>query len=207
MVSPTPTVFLVDDDHAVRDALSLLLESADLETEAFETASAFLKAYDPDKPGCLVLDIRMPGMSGMELQEALASKEINIPIIFLTGHGNVPMSAKAFRAGAVDFMQKPFDEDVLLERIEEAIERDQANRAAETRRLNADNRLMSLTPREREVMLRVAAGKSNKEIAAELRLSHRTVEIHRARVMEKSGAESLPDLIELVTASGIGELD
>ena len=207
MTSPTPTVFLVDDDHAVRDALSLLLESADLETESFETASAFLQAYHPDQPGCLVLDIRMPGMSGMELQEALASKDITIPIIFLTGHGNVPMSAKAFRAGAIDFMQKPFDEDVLLERIHEAIQHDQANRAAEMRRLNADNRLMSLTPREREVMLLVAAGKSNKEIAAELRLSHRTVEIHRARVMEKSGAESLPDLIELVTASGIGDLD
>jgi FixJ family two-component response regulator len=207
MTDSTPTVFLVDDDHAVRDALGLLLESAAFRTASFETAGAFLDAYTPDRPGCLVLDIRMPGMSGMELQEALTAKGVTLPIIFLTGHGNVAMSAKAFRTGAVDFMEKPFDESALLSRIREAIHLDRTNRDIAGRQDSARARLATLTPRELEVMLLVAAGKVNKEIATELNLSHRTVEIHRGRVMEKTGCRSLTHLIELAVKSGLYKLD
>lgn len=202
-----PTVFLVDDDDAVRDSLSLLLDSAGLNIESFSTSAAFLDEYDPDRPGCVVLDIRMPGMTGMELQEALQSSGIRIPIIFLTGHGNVPMSAKAFRAGAVDFLQKPVEEEVLLARIQEALQIDKENRQAEARREDATGRFANLTSREYEVMLLVVRGLSNKEIANELQLSHRTVEIHRSRVMEKTGTQSLADLIELAIASGVYRID
>jgi len=198
-----PTVFLVDDDHAVRDALELLLEAASFKTASFENAMAFLDAYTQNQAGCLVLDIRMPDMSGMELQDALTAKGITLPIIFLTGHGNVPMSARAFRTGAVDFMEKPFDESVLLERIGEAIQLDRTNRETVAKRENARARLTTLTPREQQVMLLVVTGKVNKEIAAELNLSHRTVEIHRGRVMEKTGTPSLTRLIELAVASGL----
>jgi len=202
-----PTVFLVDDDHAVRDALELLLESASFKTASFENARDFLDAYTQDKAGCLVLDIRMPDMSGMELQDALVTKGVTLPIIFLTGHGNVSMSAKAFRTGAIDFMEKPFDESALLERIREAMQFDRTNRETTARREDARARLTTLTQREHQVMLLVVAGKVNKEIAAELNLSHRTVEIHRGRVMEKTGARSLTKLIELAIASGFYQLD
>ena len=149
----------------------------------------------------------MPDMSGMELQDALVTKGVTLPIIFLTGHGNVSMSAKAFRTGAIDFMEKPFDESALLERIREAIQLDRTNRETTARRENSRARLSSLTQREHQVMLLVVAGKVNKEIAAELNLSHRTVEIHRGRVMEKTGARSLTKLIELAIASGFYQLD
>ena len=207
MTDTGATVFLVDDDHAVRDALELLLESASFKTASFENARAFLDAYTQDEAGCLVLDIRMPDMSGMELQDALVAKGITLPIIFLTGHGNVSMSAKAFRTGAVDFMEKPFDENALLERIREAIQLDRTNRETSARRENARAQLSTLTQREHQVMLLVVAGKVNKEIAAELNLSHRTVEIHRGRVMEKTGVRSLTKLIELAIASGFYQLD
>ena len=207
MTNTAPTVFLVDDDHAVRDALALLLESAAFRTATFATAAEFLDACTPDQAGCLVLDIRMPGMSGMELQEALVVKEISLPIIFLTGHGNVAMSAKAFRSGAVDFMEKPFDENVLLTRIKEAIHLDHTNREIAGRLATARAKLATLTPREQQVMLLVVAGKVNKEIASELNLSHRTIEIHRGRVMEKTGARSLTHLIELAVASGLYTLN
>ena len=207
MTDTEATVFLVDDDHAVRDALELLLESASFKTATFENARAFLDAYTQDEAGCLVLDIRMPDMSGMELQDALVAKGITLPIIFLTGHGNVSMSAKAFRTGAVDFMEKPFDENALLERIREALQLDRTNRETSARRENARAQLSTLTQREHQVMLLVVAGKVNKEIAAELNLSHRTVEIHRGRVMEKTGVRSLTRLIELAIASGFYQLD
>jgi two-component system response regulator FixJ len=195
------TVFLVDDDQAVRDALVLLMETEHLNTESFDSAEAFLDACDPDRPGCLVLDVRMPGMSGIKLQEELAARGIVIPIIFLTGHADVSMSAQAFRSGAIDFMEKPFEENVLLERIQEAIRLDQSNRKALDKQVKAESRLASLTPREVEIMWLIVAGKANKEIAAELDLSHRTVESHRGRIMEKTGARSLPDLVELTRAS------
>jgi two-component system response regulator FixJ len=201
-----PTVFLVDDDNAVRDALELLLDSVDLNTMSYPSAAAFLDDFDQNHRGCLVLDIRMPGMSGMELQAALAEKSITIPIIFLTGHGNVSMSAKAFRTGAIDFLEKPFDENVLLERIQEAMQLDQSNQALAARRADASTRLATLTPREREVMLLIVAGNANKEIATKLDLSTRTIETHRGRILEKTGAQSLADLIELAIASGSREL-
>ncbi|HAJ92511.1 MAG TPA: DNA-binding response regulator [Gammaproteobacteria bacterium] len=207
MTDTEPTVFLVDDDHAVRDALELLLESAAFKTASFENATAFLNTYTQNQAGCLVLDIRMPDMSGMELQDVLTAKGITLPIIFLTGHGNVPMSARAFRTGAVDFMEKPFDESALLERIGEAIQLDRINRETVAKREHARARLTTLTPREQQVMLLVVTGKVNKEIAAELNLSHRTVEIHRSRVMEKTGTQSLTRLIELAIASGLYQLD
>lgn len=207
MSDTDPTVFLVDDDHAVRDALDLLLEAASFKTASFENARAFLDAYKDNQAGCLVLDIRMPDMSGMELQDALIARKITLPIIFLTGHGNVPMSARAFRSGAIDFMEKPFDESTLLERIREAIQLDRTNRETAARREIAGARLTTLTQREQQVMLLVVAGKVNKEIATELNLSHRTIEIHRGRVMEKTGARSLTQLIELAVASGLYQLD
>jgi two-component system response regulator FixJ len=202
MTVQQPTVFLVDDDDAVRDALELLLDSTGLRTAAYPSAAAFLENYDAGHPGCLVLDIRMPAMSGMELQAALAENSVNIPIIFLSGHGNVSMSARAFRSGAVDFLEKPFDESVLLERIEEAIQLDQSNRDALARQTEASTRVASLTAREREVMLLIVAGHANKEIARKLKLSIRTIETHRGHIMEKTGAQSLADLIELSHASG-----
>jgi FixJ family two-component response regulator len=202
MMEAIPTVFVVDDDQAVRNALELLLETAQLRTESYASADAFLAACDPDRPGCLVLDIRMPGTSGMRLQQMLAARNIILPVIFLTGHGNVPMSAQAFRRGAIDFMEKPFDEDMLLERIQEAIGQDRENRHALARQAEAKARLAALTPRECEVMWLVVAGKANKEIAIELNLSNRTVETHRGRIMEKTGARSLADLIALTRSSG-----
>ena len=201
MKNTESTVFLVDDDQAVRDALVLLLETAQFNAESFDSAEAFLDACDPDRPGCLVLDVRMPGMSGIKLQEELAARGIVIPIIFLTGHADVSMSVQAFRSGAIDFMEKPFDENILLERIQEAIRLDQSNREALDKQANAESRLASLTRREDEIMWLIVAGKANKQIAAELDLSHRTVESHRGRIMEKTGARSLPDLVKLARAS------
>jgi len=205
MTADEPTVFLVDDDDAVRDSLALLLDTMGLRTVAYPSAAAFLDNYDPSRPGCLVLDIRMPSMSGMELQAALVARSVRIPIIFLTGHGNVSMSAKAFRSGAVDFLEKPFNEQVLLRRIEEAIQLDQKNREAAARRHTVNARMAALTPREREVMLLIVAGHSNKEIARRLELSTRTIETHRGHIMEKTGAHSLADLIALALASGSRE--
>jgi FixJ family two-component response regulator len=202
MTKTEPTVFLVDDDHAVRDALELLLDTAGFNTVSFASATEFLESYDASQPGCLVLDIRMPGMSGMELQDALLTETAGLPIIFLTGHGNVSMSAKAFRTGAVDFLEKPFDEAVLLERIREALKLDRDNRESMARHARASSRLAVLTPREREVMLLLVAGNTNKEIAARLDLSTRTIETHRGRVMEKTGVQSVAELVELAISSG-----
>ena len=192
-----PTVFLVDDDPTVRDALGLFLESSNLSVRAYPSAQAFLDAYRPECPGCLVLDIRMPGMSGMELQQLLLKRNITIPIIFLTGHGDIPMSVKALKAGAIDFIEKPFNADVLLARIREAIEKD-----FQTREFNAYKaRILAcyehLTRREREVMRFVIAGSSNKEIAKALDISHRTIDVHRSRIMAKMEASSLPDLVNM----------
>ena len=202
MTTPEPTVFLVDDDHAMRDALGLLLDTAGFNTVSFSSATEFLERYDASQPGCLVLDIRMPGMSGMELQEALVEQTAGLPIIFLTGHGNVSMSAKAFRTGAIDFLEKPFDEAMLLERIHEALGIDKTNRESAARHAHASSRLSVLTPREREVMLLLVAGNTNKEIAAKLDLSTRTIETHRGRVMDKTGVQSVAELVELAISSG-----
>ena len=197
-----PTIFVVDDDAAVRDALKLLLRSVGHAVETFGSAQEFLDAYSEDRPGCLVLDIRMPGMSGVELQQKLNEKHSILPIIFITGHGDVPMAVEAMQAGAVDFIQKPFRDQDLIDRINQALEKDSSNRAALGERNDIRRRLETLTPREREVLDLVVHGKANKVIAGDLKLSQRTVEIHRARVMEKMQASSLAHLVRMVLEVG-----
>ena len=197
-----PTILIVDDDAAVRDALKLLLRSVGQAVETFGSAQEFLDAYAEDRPGCLVLDIRMPGMSGLELQQKLNERHSIIPIIFITGHGDVPMAVEAMQAGAVDFIQKPFRDQDLIDRINQALEKDSSNRAALGERNDIRRRLETLTPREREVLDLVMHGKANKVIAGDLKLSQRTVEIHRARVMEKMQASSLAHLVRMVLEVG-----
>lgn len=197
-----PTIFVVDDDAAVRDALKLLLRSVGHAVETFGSGQEFLDAYAEDRPGCLVLDIRMPGMSGLELQERLNEKHCILPVIFITGHGDVPMAVEAMQAGAVDFIQKPFRDQDLIDRINQALDKDNSNRAALGERNDIRRRLETLTPREREVLDLVVHGRANKVIAADLKLSQRTVEIHRARVMEKMQASSLAHLVRMVLEVG-----
>ena len=197
-----PTIFVVDDDLAVRDALKLLLRSVGQSVETYGAGQEFLEAYSEDRPGCLVLDIRMPGMSGLELQQKLNEKHSILPIIFITGHGDVPMAVEAMQAGAVDFIQKPFRDQDLIDRINQALEKDSSNRAALGERNDIRRRLETLTPREREVLDLVVHGKANKVIAGDLKLSQRTVEIHRARVMEKMQASSLAHLVRMVLEVG-----
>jgi two-component system response regulator FixJ len=193
-----PMIFVVDDDAAVRDALKLLLRSVGQAVETYASSQEFLDAYSEDRPGCLVLDIRMPGMSGLELQQKLNERHSILPIIFITGHGDVPMAVEAMQAGAVDFIQKPFRDQDLIDRINQALEKDANNRAALGERNDIRKRLETLTPREREVLDLVVHGKANKVIAGDLKLSQRTVEIHRARVMEKMQASSLAHLVRMV---------
>jgi FixJ family two-component response regulator len=197
-----PTIFVVDDDAAVRDALKLLLRSVGQAVETYGSAQEFLDAHGDDRPGCLVLDIRMPGMSGLELQQKLNERHSILPIIFITGHGDVPMAVEAMQAGAVDFIQKPFRDQDLIDRINQALEKDGSNRAALGERNDIRRRLETLTPREREVLDLVVHGKANKVIAGDLKLSQRTVEIHRARVMEKMQASSLAHLVRMVLEVG-----
>jgi RNA polymerase sigma factor (sigma-70 family) len=198
MQPATPTVFVVDDDEGVRNSLRFLLKSVGLTTRALASASEFLEAYKHNQPGCLVLDVRMPGMSGLELQQQLNLRGATIPVIFITGHGDIPMAVEAMQHGAFDFLQKPFRDQDLIDRIQRALERDTRNRTALAQHTRIRERLESLTPREREVLTLMTRGKPNKVMAAELGVSQRTVEIHRARVMEKSGAESLAHLVRMV---------
>lgn len=198
MTTLTQTVFVVDDDQAVRMSLSLLIRSMGLAVETFESAAAFLGACDPERSGCLVLDIRMPGMSGLEMQEELNRRAIGLPVIFITGHGDVAMAVRAMKSGAVDFIEKPFNDQQLLDRINKALELDRNARAALAEHATLAARIELLSPREREVMERIVAGQANKVIAIELGLSERTVEIHRAKVMTKTGARSLAELVTMV---------
>jgi two-component system, LuxR family, response regulator FixJ len=193
-----PTVIVVDDDDAVRTSLRLLLKSVGLPVETHGSAHEFLAAFDADRPGCLVLDIRMPGMSGLELQAKLDEEHAIVPIVFITGHGDVPMAVEAMQHGAVDFIQKPFRDQDLIDRINQALDKDKANRDALRERDGILRRMAQLTPREREVLDLVTVGKANKVIAGDLDVSQRTVEIHRARVMEKMGASSLAHLVRMV---------
>jgi two-component system response regulator FixJ len=193
-----PVVFIVDDDEAVRSSLRLLLKSVGLVPSALASAREFLDKYDPAQPGCLVLDVRMPEMSGLELQEQLNLKGAVLPVIFITGHGDVPMAVEAMQAGACDFLQKPFRDQDLIDRIQRALDKDRTNRAALNERTLIRERLQSLTPREREVLAMVTSGKANKIMAADLGVSQRTIEIHRARVMEKMSAASLAQLVRMV---------
>jgi FixJ family two-component response regulator len=192
------TVFIVDDDEAVRNSLRLLLKSVGLAATALPTAQEFLSQYDAQQPGCLILDVRMPGMSGLELQEQLNVRGAMIPVIFITGHGDIPMAVEAMQQGAFDFLQKPFRDQDLIDRIQRALTKDKANRAELSERSRVRERYESLTPREREVLALVTSGKPNKIMAADLGVSQRTVEIHRARVMEKMHASSLAQLVRMV---------
>jgi two-component system response regulator FixJ len=191
-------VFVVDDDEGVRNSLRFLLRSVGLQTQTAASATEFLDTYKPSQAGCLVLDVRMPGMSGLELQQQLNLRGAVIPVIFITGHGDIPMAVEAMQQGAFDFLQKPFRDQDLIERIQHALERDARARAALDQHAKIRERLDSLTPREREVLALMTRGKPNKIMAAELGVSQRTVEIHRARVMEKSGAASLAQLVRMV---------
>ena len=192
------TVYVVEDDEAVRDSLELLLKSDGKPVRPYKSATAFLKDYSDKMAGCIVLDIRMPGMDGMELQKKLNEKHSILPIIFVTGHGDVPMAVDAMKEGAVDFIQKPYREEALLEKIEAALKQDLEQRKSLDEKQEIIRRIKSLTPREHEIMDRMIAGQANKVIAIELEISQRTVEIHRSRVMHKMGTHSLAHLVRMV---------
>ena len=197
-MNPKPaSVFVVDDDDAVRNSLRLLLKSVGLPTVAFASAREFLDSWHPGQPGCLVLDVRMPGMSGLELQEELNRRGAIIPVIFISGHGDIPMAVEAIQHGAFDFLQKPFRDQDLIDRVQRALAADHANRQSLAQRDVLRQRYGSLTPREQEVLVLVTKGKANKVMAGDLDISQRTVEIHRARVMEKMGAQSLAQLVRM----------
>lgn len=197
-----PTIFIVDDDASVRDSLSLLLGLKGYAIRSFASAEDFLAACRPDWHGCLLLDIRMAGMSGLELQQRLISRQVSLPIVFITGHGDVTAARAALKAGAADFLEKPLDDRTLLATIADALERSahQRDEAAASRRIR--ERMSRLTAREREVMEKVALGEPNREIARQLGISPRTVEVYKARMMEKMQAHSLPELIRQVLSLG-----
>ena len=194
---PEPVVFVVDDEPAMRDSLRWLIESTGLRVETFADADTFLARIRPELPGCLVLDVRMPGMSGLDLQAELERRGIGLPTIIVTGHAEVPMAVRAVKAGAIDFIEKPFSDQLLLDRVRQGIEMDRQEREGRAQRTEALRRMGSLTAREREVLDLVVAGKANKEIAAALGLSPKTVEVHRAHVMEKMQASSVAELVRL----------
>jgi FixJ family two-component response regulator len=196
------TIHIVDDDEAVRSALRLLIRSVGLQAQAHASAHDFLASHDRRQPGCLVLDVRMPGMSGLELQQELNQRGATIPVVFITGHGDVPMAVAAMQQGAFDFLQKPFRDQDLLDCVQRALARDAESRAGMAAHAEVRARLANLTPRETEVMQLVTRGKANKVIGADLGVSQRTVEIHRAHVMEKMGANSLAELVRMVLDAG-----
>jgi two-component system response regulator FixJ len=194
----SPVVYVVDDDDAIRDSLRFLLKSVGLQSETFSSAAEFLESFEPPRHGCLIADIRMPGMSGLELQHELNSRHIELPLIFITGHGDVPMAVNAMKSGAADFIQKPFRDQELLDRIHKALQSDLERSASRQEELEIRKRLATLTARETEVMEKVVQGCANKVIALDLGVSQRTVELHRARVMHKMGVRALADLVRLV---------
>lgn len=192
------TVYIVDDDDAVRNSLGFLLRSVDLNVELFASAQEFLDARGQEEIGCLVLDVRMPGISGLELQQELKSMGSCLPIIFITGHGDIPMAVEALKAGATDFLPKPFRDQELLDRIHQALDINREREHLAERVREIECQIESLTPRESEVMGMVASGNANKVIAIDLGISQRTVEIHRAKVMEKMGVRALADLVRML---------
>jgi len=197
-----PTVFIVDDDEGIREGLSLLLETVGQACELYASAVDFLDSYDEQRSGCLVLDIRMPRMTGLDLQEHLLQRGSTLPIIFITGHGDIPMAVEAMRRGALDFIRKPFREQDLLDRINEALEADAGKRRQLHDRQQLSERIASLSDREHEVFDCVAEGKMNKVIALDLGISERTVEVHRSNVMKKLGARTLAQLVRIKIESG-----
>ena len=196
------TVFLIDDDPGVRDALTLLLSLKGMSTQPFATADTFIQAYQPERAGCVLTDLRMPGMTGLELQAALAERHIDVPLVVLTAHGDVATARAALKNGAFDFLEKPVDDDLLVEVLCNALRVDRERRTASISRSAADTRLERLTAREREILALLAAGHQNREIAAQLSISPRTVEVHKARIMEKLQCHSLAELIRMSRAAG-----
>jgi FixJ family two-component response regulator len=200
---PSPVIFIVDDDASVRDGLKSLLRSVDLHVETFGSAPEFLQSQLPDAPGCLVLDVRLPGLSGLDFQTELAKAGIGIPIIFITGHGDIPMSVRAMKAGAVEFLTKPFREQDMLDAIRVALDKDRSRREQDKQTTELRKLFDSLTSREQEVMGLVTAGLMNKQIAADIGVSEITVKVHRGNVMRKMGARSLADLVRMADALAI----
>jgi RNA polymerase sigma factor (sigma-70 family) len=193
-----PVVFVVDDDPSVRSSLKFLLSSVGLQVESFESAETFLQRKAADAPSCLVLDVRLRGLSGLDFQRELAAREIRIPIVFVTGHGDIPMSVRAMKDGAIEFLTKPYRDQDLLDAIRIALERDRTRREQEKDLTDLQQRFDSLTPREQEVISKVVSGMLNKQIAGELGTAENTVKVHRSRAMEKMNAQSLADLVRMV---------
>jgi FixJ family two-component response regulator len=197
MVEERAVVFVIDDDPSMREALADLVSTVGLEVRAFAEPQEFLQSKPPDAPGCLVLDIRLPGMSGLTFQQELVKEGLALPVIFITGHGDIPMSVRAMKAGAVEFLTKPFHDQDLLDAIHAAIERDRKRRREAVRVAELRGRFVTLTERERQIMTLVVIGRANKQIAAELTLSEMTVKVHRGQVMRKMQAGSLPELVRM----------
>ena len=198
-----PIVFVVDDDASMRQALARLLQSVQLRVEVFASPQEFLQSERPDVPGCLVLDVRLPGLSGLDFQAELLKADVRISIVFITGHGDIPMTVRAMKAGAVDFLSKPFRDQDLLDAVTTAIQRDQKRRELENAVADLRTHFSSLTPREREIMALVASGLMSKQIAAQIGLSEITVKIHRSHLMKKMGARSVADLVRMAEALGL----
>ena len=200
--SAASTVYVVDDDSSTRELLCWLMKRNDLQVEAFPDARSFLEAYRPEAAGCLVLDLNMPGMSGLDLQQYLKDEGVQLPVIFLSGRADIPKVVQAVREGAIDFLEKPFDYKRVVELVRQGLERDRVDRGARARRREVCGRLAQLTQREREVLDLVVAGKLNREIAEALDISVKTVEAHRAKLMEKLGVASVAELVQAVVAAG-----
>ncbi|GIQ76256.1 response regulator transcription factor [Bradyrhizobium sp. RD5-C2] len=203
LANTEPIVFVVDDDASVRDSLNNLLRSVGLRTAAFGSAHEFLQHKLPDVPSCLILDIRLPRLSGLDFQAELAKADIHIPIIFMTGHGDIPMTVRAMKAGAVDFLTKPFRDQDMLDAVTTAIERDRTRRNEARALANLRSAFATLTPRERQIMSLVTAGLMNKQVAAEIGVAEITVKIHRGHIMRKMAAKSLPDLVRMAQILGV----
>jgi RNA polymerase sigma factor (sigma-70 family) len=193
-----PVVFVVDDDPSVRSSLKRLISTVGLQVESFESADTFLQRKPPDTPSCLVLDVRLRGLSGLDFQRELAARNIRIPIVFITGHGDIPMTVKAMKAGAIEFLTKPFRDQDLLDAVRIALERDHVRNEQEKELTDLRQRFNSLTPREKEVISMVVSGMLNKQIADQLGTAENTVKVHRSRAMEKMGAQSLADLVRMI---------
>ena len=203
MNEPLSIVFVIDDDDSVRRALQRLIRSVGLRVELFGSAHEFLERKRPDIPSCMILDIRLPGMSGLDFQRRLAEAKIHIPIIFITGHGDIPMTVRAMKAGAIEFLTKPFNDQDLLDAIYHALERDRVRRRQEAEIATLRERFESLTPREQEILPRVITGLLNKQIAGEIGTTEATVKVHRSQLMRKMGAESVADLVRMAEKIGI----
>lgn len=203
MSTTEPTVFVVDDDEAIREALSWLLENLDFKVECYDSAQAFLDQFSVEHAGCLLLDIRLPKISGLELLKKLIAQNCTMPVIMLSGHGDIAMAVRAMKDGAFDFIEKPFNNQILIERVQQAIERDARIRLESRERQEISERLSNLTAREREVMEKLIEGKPNKSVARELDISYKTVEIHRGRIMEKMQADGIVELVRMAMICGM----